>query len=232
MLESIVDKGDKSTGRKSPRKDLDGAHVQAIETFLKNSSYWPYLLNFSSKILCLQKLQYFPYQTKPVWLSESLEQCCDLSQLWYREFYLEMTKGARIQVSLSCAKIFPTLRIPSRFDHSFPTLSVPHWDVHALDPNRSHSGNQWPSHDAVSCSQSSRSCVFSPDILVRFSLRFVLYPLDLYNDSAQYALNTFHRSFLYEEIEAEVGHILRLPCKHAFHLSAMHNIFRYSPRWI
>ena len=30
-------------------------------------------------------------------LPESLQDCCDLSQLWYREFYLEMTMGARIQ---------------------------------------------------------------------------------------------------------------------------------------
>lgn len=30
--------------------------------------------------------------------SETLENCCDLSQLWYREFYLEMTMGQRIQV--------------------------------------------------------------------------------------------------------------------------------------
>jgi hypothetical protein len=29
----------------------------------------------------------------------SLQHCCDLSQLWYREFYLEMTMGRRIQVS-------------------------------------------------------------------------------------------------------------------------------------
>ena len=29
--------------------------------------------------------------------SGSLQDCCDLSQLWYREFYLEMTMGARIQ---------------------------------------------------------------------------------------------------------------------------------------
>ncbi len=28
---------------------------------------------------------------------ESLQDCCDLSQLWYREFYLEMTMGSRIQ---------------------------------------------------------------------------------------------------------------------------------------
>jgi hypothetical protein len=29
----------------------------------------------------------------------SLQYCCDLSQLWYREFYLEMTMGRRIQVN-------------------------------------------------------------------------------------------------------------------------------------
>jgi len=28
----------------------------------------------------------------------TLQACCDLGQLWYREFYLEMTKGERIQV--------------------------------------------------------------------------------------------------------------------------------------
>lgn len=31
-------------------------------------------------------------------LLESLQDCCDLSQLWYREFYLEMTMGRKIQV--------------------------------------------------------------------------------------------------------------------------------------
>jgi len=35
--------------------------------------------------------------------SESLHDCCDLSQLWYREFYLEMTMGRRIQVSNRCS---------------------------------------------------------------------------------------------------------------------------------
>jgi len=33
--------------------------------------------------------------------TEYLQKCCDLSQLWYREFYLEMTMGKRIQVSTS-----------------------------------------------------------------------------------------------------------------------------------
>lgn len=34
--------------------------------------------------------------------------------------------------------------------------------------------------------------------------RYVLYSLDLYNDSAHYALTKFNKQFLYDEIEAEV----------------------------
>lgn len=40
--------------------------------------------------------------------------------------------------------------------------------------------------------------------LVMFS-RYVLYPLDLYNDSGYYALTKFKKQFLYDEIEAEVS---------------------------
>lgn len=29
--------------------------------------------------------------------AETLQQCCDLSQLWFREFFLELTMGRRIQ---------------------------------------------------------------------------------------------------------------------------------------
>lgn len=38
--------------------------------------------------------------------------------------------------------------------------------------------------------------------------RYVLYPLDLYNDSAYYALTKFKKQFLYDEIEAEVSGVL------------------------
>lgn len=34
--------------------------------------------------------------------------------------------------------------------------------------------------------------------------RYILYPLDLYNDSGHYALTKFHKQFLYDEVEAEV----------------------------
>ncbi|KAJ4432395.1 hypothetical protein ANN_21014 [Periplaneta americana] len=36
-------------------------------------------------------------------------------------------------------------------------------------------------------------------------MEYVLYPLDLYNDSAVYALTVFRKQFLYDEVEAEVN---------------------------
>ena len=74
MLESLI--SDKAaSGKRTLRKDIDGNYLLAIDQFHKNSFFWNYLLNFS----------------------QTLRECCDLSQLWYREFYLEMTMGKRIQ---------------------------------------------------------------------------------------------------------------------------------------
>jgi len=41
--------------------------------------------------------------------------------------------------------------------------------------------------------------------LFALTFRCILYPLDLYNDSAHYALTVFKKQFLYDEIEAEVN---------------------------
>ena len=47
-------------------------------------------------------------------------------------------------------------------------------------------------------------------VTINLSLpRYVFFPLDLYNDSAQYALAVFKKQYLYDEIEAEV-HVLLL----------------------
>lgn len=48
---------------------------------------------------------------------------------------------------------------------------------------------------------------FADATQISFSLgsRYVLYPLDLYNDSAHYALTVFRKQFLYDEVEAEVN---------------------------
>ncbi|XP_022241956.1 cytoplasmic FMR1-interacting protein-like [Limulus polyphemus] len=132
MLESLI--ADKSGGKRTLRKDIDGPYLVAIDNFHKASFFWSYLLNFS----------------------QVLQECCDLSQLWYREFYLEMTMGKRIQ--------FP-------IEMSLPWILTDHI---------------LKTKDA-----SMMECV--------------LYPLDLYNDSAHYALTKFRKQFLYDEVEAEVN---------------------------
>jgi len=132
MLESLI--SDKSGGKKTLRKDMDGQHLLLIDEFHKTSFFWNFLLNFS----------------------ETLQQCCDLSQLWYREFYLEMTMGRRIQ--------FP-------IEMSMPWILTDHI-LRTKDASM---------------------------------MECVLYPLDLYNDSAYYALTHFRKQFLYDEIEAEVN---------------------------
>ncbi|CDR00379.1 unnamed protein product, partial [Oncorhynchus mykiss] len=73
MLESLI--ADKSGSKKTLRSSLDGPIVLAIEDFHKHSFFFTHLLNFS----------------------EALQHCCDLSQLWFREFFLELTMGRRIQ---------------------------------------------------------------------------------------------------------------------------------------
>eukprot|EP00795_Rhopilema_esculentum_P000673 gene673-10379_t len=132
MLESLI--SEKAGKGKTMKKDLDGATLLAIDSFLKNSRLFPYILNFT----------------------EVLRECCDLSQLWFREFFLELTMGKSIQ--------FP-------IEMSMPWILTDH----ILDAN-----------DAA-------------------LMEYVLYPLDLYNDSAQYALSKFRKQFLYDEIEAEVN---------------------------
>uniref|UniRef100_A0A4W3K787 Cytoplasmic FMR1-interacting protein n=1 Tax=Callorhinchus milii TaxID=7868 RepID=A0A4W3K787_CALMI len=87
---------------------------------------------------------------------ETLQQCCDLSQLWFREFFLELTMGRRIQ--------FP-------IDMSMPWILTDH---------------------ILETKEASM-------------MEYVLYSLDLYNDSAHYALTKFKKQFLYDEIEAEVN---------------------------
>ncbi|VDP18473.1 unnamed protein product, partial [Echinostoma caproni] len=87
---------------------------------------------------------------------KTLVKCCDLSQLWYREFFLEITNGACIQ--------FP-------IEMSLPWI----FTDHILETE--HPG----------------------------FIEYTLYPLDLYNDAADCALNRFRRRFLYEEIEAEAN---------------------------
>lgn len=47
MLESLI--ADKSGGKRTLRKDIDGQYLVLIDQFHKNSFYWNYLLSFSGK---------------------------------------------------------------------------------------------------------------------------------------------------------------------------------------
>ena len=47
MLESLI--SDKSGGKKTLRKDMDGQHLCQIDEFHKTSFFWPYLLNINGK---------------------------------------------------------------------------------------------------------------------------------------------------------------------------------------
>ena len=55
-------------------------------------------------------------------------------------------------------------------------------------------------------------------------MEYILFPLDLYNDSANYALSVFKKQFLYDEIEAEV--YFPFYSLHSFHC------FQLSPKTI
>lgn len=61
----------------SGEKDLKKEWIPVWEEFYRNSYYFPYLLQFS----------------------DTLRTITDLSSLWFREFYLEVSWGARLCVS-------------------------------------------------------------------------------------------------------------------------------------
>lgn len=47
MLESLI--ADKSGGKRTLRKDIDGQYLMQIDQFHKTSFFWNYLLNFSGQ---------------------------------------------------------------------------------------------------------------------------------------------------------------------------------------
>lgn len=49
MLESLI--ADKSGGKRTLRKDIDGQYLTQIDQFHKTSFFWNYLLSFSGKYM-------------------------------------------------------------------------------------------------------------------------------------------------------------------------------------
>lgn len=105
MLESLI--ADKSGSKKTLRSSLEGPTIMDIEKFHRESFFYTHLLNFSGKKInisvtlklcnCSKLLQKKKPTLSSLSFAETLQQCCDLSQLWFREFFLELTMGRRIQ---------------------------------------------------------------------------------------------------------------------------------------
>jgi len=129
MLESLC----ADTKKKSLMADVDAKDLPSLKEFYERSYNFNWLLNFN----------------------ESVQAASDLSQLWYREYFLELTMGQMIQ--------FP-------IEMSMPFIMVDHI-LTSQDPSM---------------------------------IEFVLYPLDLYNDAADFALTDLKKQYLYDEVEAEV----------------------------
>lgn len=104
MLESLI--ADKSGSKKTLRSSLEGPTILDIEKFHRESFFYTHLLNFSGKknsssepyVCCITAVRWrLSNETCFFLCAETLQQCCDLSQLWFREFFLELTMGRRIQ---------------------------------------------------------------------------------------------------------------------------------------
>jgi cytoplasmic FMR1 interacting protein len=64
MLESLI--ADKSGGKRTLRKDIDGQYLVQIDQFHKTSFYWNYMLAFSGELWRSQFSSYSVLFQRPV----------------------------------------------------------------------------------------------------------------------------------------------------------------------
>ncbi|KAI3655655.1 hypothetical protein MP638_004410, partial [Amoeboaphelidium occidentale] len=95
LLESLV--SDKSKGMQGgflKEKDFKDSHVNDVNEFLKQALYFPAMVSFQ----------------------DSIRECSDLSELWYKEFYLEVTKQIQFPIEYS----LPWLMTETILDKDLP----------------------------------------------------------------------------------------------------------------
>jgi len=109
-------------------------------------------------------------------LLATLDHCCDLSELWYKEFYLELSKQIQFPIEMSLPWVLT--------DHVLSSGSPEMTEYFLLF--------------ALFLSRALLTILFKPQ-------RNILYPLDLYNDAASRALHKLKARYLFDEIEAEVN---------------------------
>lgn len=202
MLESLI--ADKSGSKKTLRSSLDGPIVVAIEDFHKQSFFFTHLLNFSGEYQCSAHFTKSSLCSSVDALSSSSP--CLWSSTVQRPCSSAVTSHSCGSESSSwswpwAAESSSLSRCPCRGSSrttSWRPRSPPWWSK--------------TEHAVTEC-----ICSFAPGLHCNNchspSSRYVLYPLDLYNDSGYYALTKFKKQFLYDEIEAEVtsyGHFINL----------------------
>eukprot|EP00003_Mantamonas_plastica_P000908 TRINITY_DN106_c0_g1_i11.p1 TRINITY_DN106_c0_g1~~TRINITY_DN106_c0_g1_i11.p1 ORF type:complete len:1475 (-),score=530.80 TRINITY_DN106_c0_g1_i11:1304-5728(-) len=118
--------------KKDKEGDIKEKHITQMRDFFHDSWFFFAMLSYS----------------------KTLTKLCDLGDLWYREFYLEIEKEIQFPIEMSMPWILTD-------------------------------------HILSSGDTSIMSCAF--------------FPLDIYNDAANRALNELQMKFLYDEVEAEVN---------------------------
>ena len=157
-----------------------------IEQFHQASFFWDYLLNFDGQWITSTNSDVHVYK-----FIATLKNCADLSQLWYRESYLELTMGRKFQVRWLFDADQCTNEIRFSFQSKCPC------DGYWLITFSNQPNNRWWSKfefEWIDWNSHSKN-----------RIRYVFYPMDLYNDAAMHALLVFRKQFLYDEIEAEVN---------------------------
>ena len=76
-LQSLLSEG--SSGGLFKKKEIKAEHLEAMQTFHARSFFYPYLLDYAGTVRAAS----------------------DLGDLWYREFYLEMTKRLQFPIAMS-----------------------------------------------------------------------------------------------------------------------------------
>ncbi|ORX54817.1 cytoplasmic FMR1-interacting [Piromyces finnis] len=124
--------------------------------------------DFPDVIQFMNKLFYFNYMLN---MNETINECVNLTSLWYKEFFLDLSKKNHFPIETSLPMILISQILNS--------------DSYNL-------------------------------------IEYILYPLDIYNDAAQYILHNLHSKYLYDEIEAECE-----VCLHHFTISLSKKIFNH-----
>lgn len=90
-------------GLLSKKKDYSSSHVKLLEEFYERSFFYRYLLNYTGTILS----------------------ATDLGDLWYKEFYLELSKRLQFPIDMSLPWILADHILESKEPHMMEYVFYP-----------------------------------------------------------------------------------------------------------